>query len=335
MNKKIAWTLVLLLFSCNSVENAHQSVTKNLSFYHWKNESNLSPIENDYLEKLSVDELYFRFFDIDVNEQNQAHPISVIRELDQGFKDFRIVPVVFITNKTFKNRSSVDDLVMKVHELLDQMYQHHFNRLPTKIQIDCDWTASTKDKYFLFLAKLKEYYRVSVTIRLHQIKYANKTGVPPADEGTLMAYNMGDLKEVESNSVFSIDVLKRYIAKDASYPLDLDIALPLFSWGIVTLPDKSIKIINNLTRKDILQNDSSFVAINERAYEVKHPCFLKGFYLPHNTIVKAEGVTFDEVLEAKKYLESCNKFSWKNTLLYHLDEAVLQGFSVDELLQLK
>lgn len=318
--------IIVILFS-TSCENKNN----NLAFYHWKNDTNLTQLETDYLQKLKVKQIYMRFFDIGLNDNDKAYPISVIREIDQGFDTYEIIPVVYITNETFVKTDDVAPLVEKVHQLIDQMYEHHFGKNPMKIQIDCDWTNSTREKYFNFLTQLKPHYSLSATIRLHQIKYQNRTGVPPVDEGSLMVYNIGDLKDTTSNSILSQAVLEQYINPSSSYPLPLDKALPLYSWGILQFPDGSVKLLNNFSHDNIISNLSSYRQINDAAYEVIKPCALQSYFLPIGTILKIENISFEAILKAKNHLELCNNIDWRNTLLYHLDEEVLESFSIDDL----
>jgi hypothetical protein len=159
--------------------------------------------------------------------------------------------------------------------------------------------------------------------------------VPPVNEGTLMVYNMGELNDSLTNSIFSQDVLKKYINKSSSYPLVLDIALPLYSWGVAKFPNGKVKLLNNLTRKDIEVNEDSFKKITDLTYKVIKPHFLKGFYLTEETLLKIEEVSNEEVLESKKYMHSCSKMNWNKTILYHLDEEVLKNYTINQLLELK
>ena len=76
--------------------------------------------------------------------------------------------------------------------------------------------------------------KIEVTIRLHQIKYASKTGVPPADSGMLMYYNMSDFTSIDTkNYILDIDVAKRYHYNFDTYPLALDLALPLYTQATI------------------------------------------------------------------------------------------------------
>ncbi|MCB0534301.1 MAG: hypothetical protein KDD14_19015 [Saprospiraceae bacterium] len=104
-------------------------------------------------------------------------------------------------------------------------------------QIDCDWTVSTSAKFFYLLTELKRLqpaWSLSCTIRLHQLKYAEKIGVPPVDRGMLMCYNVDDLKDPDTpNSIFNYAESRKYLEPAQAYPLPLDVALPAFRWGVL------------------------------------------------------------------------------------------------------
>ncbi len=75
---------------------------------------------------------------------------------------------------------------------------------------------------------------LSATIRLHQVKYFETTGVPPVKSGMLMFYNTGDLENPsEENSILNIETAELYLSGLEDYPMQLDIVLPLFSWAVV------------------------------------------------------------------------------------------------------
>src|ERR1019366_1414323 len=106
----------------------------------------------------------------------------------------------------------------------------------------CDWTAATRATYFQLLkvarSRLNEAgfasAKISATIRLFQCKYMAKTGVPPVDKGLLMCYNMGNLTHPGTgNSILETTELKKYIASVTTYPLPLDVALPIFDWKVL------------------------------------------------------------------------------------------------------
>ena len=74
---------------------------------------------------------------------------------------------------------------------------------------------------------------MTATIRLHQYAQPARTGVPPADRGMLMPYNVGQVTAPgDGNSIFDLATAEPYFANARPYPLPLDIGLPAFSWGV-------------------------------------------------------------------------------------------------------
>jgi len=53
-------------------------------------------------------------------------------------------------------------LVKQVFNLTEQIHKHHFNKSVKEIQIDCDWTQTTKKRYFELLSTLKSKLKISV-----------------------------------------------------------------------------------------------------------------------------------------------------------------------------
>lgn len=321
------WFILFLLVACT---NKKDKPSDAINFYHWKAETTLSALEKKALDSLKTETIYFRYFDVDLNDNNQIFPISVIREIDSEFKNFNIIPTVYITNQTLSKVEVVDTLVNQVAGLINQMHQHHFDSKPKSIQIDCDWTESTKEVYFEFLSQLNQQYEVSTTIRLHQIKYQEKTGVPPCKYGALMLYNMGDIKDSSTNSIFSMDIVKNYINSKTTYPLALSLALPIYKWGIITLPSNQTKIINNLSKSNIDSLDGIH-QIAENSYQMDSGMFIKKQYLPEHTKIKLEEVNIFELQEAISYLKDIEGLTWKEIILYHLEESNLNEVDVQEL----
>lgn len=72
--------------------------------------------------------------------------------------------------------------------------------------MDCDWTPATKDRYFNFLREVKRQQPtvlLSVAVRLHQYRDRTSSGIPPADRGLLMCYNMAPVQErAPANAIY-------------------------------------------------------------------------------------------------------------------------------------
>ena len=134
-------------------------------------------------------------------------------------------------------KEELEVLSEKIMSQIMRLWPTVSNTAIHEIQFDCDWTQSTKEKYFKFLRHFRQLqndptFQLSATIRLHQIKFANQTGVPPVNRGMLMFYNMADLESIKTpNSILDLEVAHQYIDSQTTYELPLDFALPIFSLG--------------------------------------------------------------------------------------------------------
>ena len=169
-----------------------------ISFYHWKSEFSPSKHDLNLIQACEVNQLYLHVFDVDRTPGTQVPIPKAKLSFSSNFPPgIAVIPTVFITQRTFEDAANLNiaELAKNIVELSRQITTAQ--KLVWKgFQIDCDWTAGSKRTYFTFLEALKKELGneipLSVTIRLHQIKYPEKTGVPPCDRGVLMYYNMGD-----------------------------------------------------------------------------------------------------------------------------------------------
>jgi hypothetical protein len=308
------------------------------AFYHWKTESTISENENRYLKNLKVGKLYIRLFDIDWDETRQfPMPIASVNALKNIDSTLEIVPTLYFTNKTFSKilENQVDTLAQLVFQKIERNTEGgHFN----EIQIDCDWTETTKIRFFSFLKSLKKLSnkQMSATIRLHQVKYANKTGVPPVDRGTLMAYNMGNLDGSKTkNSILDTTILKSYLHNLENYPLKLDIALPLFSWGIVIRDGEAVKIINNLSDQDFVQakglKQGEDVDFQQNRVHILKNSYLKGYYLYKDDEIRLENTPLSILKPTADLLAQHLNNEQVTVSFFHLDSAIIQRYHYEDL----
>ncbi len=323
--------LFFILFSSQNCQSKPREVS--MAFYHWKTTVDTSDFNNIKNEKI-----YVRLFDVDWDDETKSpKPLAELQSIDP-FKRFKkTTPVVFITNKTFNQivENQIDALALHV---FDKIRKNTEGGTFDEIQFDCDWTETTRDRYFYFLKKAKLLFlnkKISATIRLHQVKFMDKTGVPPVDRGMLMAYNMGDLDDIKSeNSILNIEILKSYLKNFERYPLGLDVAFPIFSWGIVFRDGQAVKIINNLSKKDLLntpQYDSLFQQNVGNHFVLLKNQYLKGLYLYENDDIRIEDVPLSNLQSAAHFLSQNIKNQQLTVAFYHLDSAALQQYQYEDL----
>lgn len=332
--------VLVTMVSCSEKKEERQIER---SFYYWKSVFNLTGIEKQQLDLLHVETFYIKFFDVDWNEENRL-PIPVAKLQTTNYKLpelIQIIPTVFITNECIQkiDSSQVAELANRIYTLIQDMSNSNgFNSIK-EIQIDCDWTQATREKYFRLLHNLKRILSVaegktsnrklSCTIRLHQIKFLVKTGVPPVDRGLLMCYNMGNLKNpATNNSILETKELKKYIGNLSNYPLPLDVAFPLFDWKVLYRNNTYAGLIQNLPGKNFTD---AFAKRNSNRYELLKDTLLEGFDLHKGDIIRDEQCNVKEILSAAAEVNRLLKNTRLRVSLYHLDSVILNKYTTHEL----
>ncbi len=304
-------------------------------FYYWKTNVNIGSYENRYMDSLKTDRLYLRFFDVDV-AGNKVQPKAIIN-IGKGLPQKPVVPVVFITPAGL-NAMSWQELAFYARNIaaLIEEKANEIGIAPAEIQIDCDWTQNNKELYFEFLNKFKQqaYCKdklLSVTIRLHQVKYLAAAGIPPADKGLLMVYNIDNLRNVAvENSILNTQSAKSYLEKVGAYPLPLDIALPIFQWTLLFEEEQLSGILREVTGAD-LRNDRQIEHAGAYTYKVKEAHLLKGYPLKKGQMLRLEESHIERIEEIAKYLSRRIKGDSLNLLLYHCDSLNFKNYKTNEL----
>ena len=213
----------------------------------------------------------------------------------------------------------------------DSLVRH----FPSELQIDCDWTATTRDKYFRFLEKLKVRNpgkTISVTVRLYPYKYRKKMGIPPADRGMLMCYNMGNIKsENTRNSIFDLDEMNKYL-DDGSYPLPLDIALPIFSWQVWFRGGKFKAIVHNAIYCE--GNSRTFTRLNDNYFRINIDTVINDAYYREGDEIRTEAPDAKQLLRAADLLTKkipgygrLTFFDWDNNSIVKYEQTIQAVFN--------
>lgn len=324
-------SLSVLLLSCSL-----QSEDERYSFYHWKAKANYPEVYQNALEIANTRSIYVHYFDVELiydsyYDEKEVYPNYVVKEINKAYQAYDIVPVIYITNEVLQfQQLEINRLAERIIYLTHQISESHFGKKINTIQLDCDWTKSTQANYFELLKLLKVEFEIDVTIRLHQIKFQEKTGVPPVNSGTLMLYNMGDLKKKNENSILESNIVSQYIHAKSTYPIPLNVALPLFSQTVLFNQKDQVKLIRNAPEN--LENDPNFRRLDDMNFEVLSDTLYKGFYLSKGHRLKAEIVRESEVVKAYHTVKN-SQLNLKETIFYHLDEASLNKINLKEILE--
>lgn len=313
-----------------------------VSFYYWKSNYQLDSTERKVLQENNVQQLYVRYFDIVYDETAKAAiPLAPVHFNKEDILN-PIVPVVFIKNKVFEELDSVAiyNLVDKTMTMLNQINKS-VGIKSRALQIDCDWTSSTAAKYFYFLKQLREKLdahedggtfaslaMLSATIRLHQIKYPEKAGIPPVDKGVLMFYNMGEINNSEVNSIYDQQTSQKYLSSLSAYTLRLDIALPIFAWGIHMRDGKIVELLNKMDARDF-QNKEEFEQISANRYRAVSAFFKNGFYFQAGDEVKVEEVNEKDFTPMIADLKKSYPNQFQQVIFYDLDSVNISRYAKD------
>ncbi len=319
------WLIFIMLFL--GCKKGKQS---SIQFYHWQSYLDITPQEFNYLEQLHSETLYLRYFDVGI-ENGERVPMGKMVKKIQLPESLNIIPTIFITNETF---SSISDderktLAGRTAQLIQKMHQDVSSQSISRVQFDCDWSATTREAYFAFLKEIKEKtdWNISVTIRLHQVKYDERTGIPPADHFVLMCYNTGKVGDMkEGNSILETEVVKQYI-RNSDYPYELDVALPLFSWAVVYRDGQLIKLIRQTDMATFKDNPK--YSLGKQWVEVLESTYLNGYYLYQGDRLRLETSERTELDKTVRYL---NDFLHpENIIFYHLDSTVIKQYEYEYL----
>lgn len=326
----------IIPFSSCRGKKQHRDIER--AFYYWKSSLQLTTFEEARLDSLRVNTLYIKFFDVDWDEKSRI-PKPVVKLQSTGYRlkgSMLVVPTVFITNECIQRISAAQtaELANNLDLLIRDIIQSNgFNSI-AEIQIDCDWTAATKDAYFTLLEHITALWKnteipISATIRLHQVKFLTKTGIPPVAKGLLMCYNMGNLKNpATTNSIIETAELKKYIGNLSNYPIPLDIAFPLFNWKVLFRNNGYIGLVQGLS--DTLLT-SSFVKQQGNRFELLKDTLLLGYDLRKGDLLRSEQSDISEILASANAISRRLQNNPLRVSLYHLDSVILNKYSLHEL----
>lgn len=295
--KKIVILISIILVFALIVFSYNKTQTKDIqiSFYSW---------ENSFEEQNINEKLYIKVLDVNFSTKLELLKTN-IKDVPKNF-----IPVIYITNETMKN---VDySLVSKA--ILETLKNYKFD----EIQIDCDWSLSTRSNYFNLLEDLKEKLnkKISATIRLHQIKYYAKTGIPPVDYGVLMYYNMSNIGDFNTkNSILDNEIAKKYHYNFDVYPLKLKLALPLYSQAIQFREEKAISLFEGVEEKDF---NNDFEKLENNRYKVLNSHYFKGRYIYKDDIFRLENSNEQDIKIALKDFLDLSKNRYDEIIFYTL-----------------
>lgn len=299
------------MFSCT---HPHQTGPQR-AFYYWKQQCHLTSDDLSTFKQLHIAKLYVRYFDL-VREEGKL-TITPIVSLGTNLKQsgLEIIPVVFITPEVFKglDEKKTPDTIKQLLKTIVKIEQDAGLNPFKEFQIDCDWTPSIKARFFFFLQTLKDHpemkgRKLTCTIRLHQLADPFKTGTPPVDCGMLMPYNLNPVHRFgTTDSIMDAKTLRSYIERSKSYPLSLDLVLPIFSWAAHFDMDKNfLGLIRDVTLGDLKKN-TKLRQNEKRLYQASEETFLNDTKILKGDYLRLDGASYDQLVSTARYLNKKKK----------------------------
>jgi hypothetical protein len=339
---KLGYLLLLIvifdtiLCSCNS-SNRQTSVNK--AFYYWQNHLSSNDLDTSDMTRRGVKRLYVRLIDIDLDAQGQAIPMSKANINWSVIPlSVEVVPVCYIRNSVFQSKNLNNALFVSQLNAYIANEANIGKRIFSEIQFDCDWSESTKIAYFTFLSDIKKALFqnnkqpiLSATIRLHQLKYRSKTGIPPVDRGALMLYNMDDVTKPNTlNSILDLSVLSKYLSKKSPYQLPLDIALPLFSWGVLFRQNKFEGLVNGLNTEGV-SKVRFLKKLDNSHFEVQQDTVWESHYLRLGDVIRLEEISKTDLMSCANQAMQVINSDTTSIIFYHYDKKILNHYDYESL----
>lgn len=298
--KRVTRAIILLLTAFIAASCSNKQPVR--SIYYWETNLNIDSTEKDFLSTHNIKRIYCRYFDV-VPDANGAPQPNATLSFDSKFPEgMEIISVVYILNDCMQTPDN--DLARKIFTRILKINETNDIHGVKEIQIDCDWSASTRQNFFNFIETMYKLchdngLKLSATIRLHQLSQQP----PHVDNGVLMMYNTGDPTNIsEEKPILDIKDVMPYLRYLKSYDLPLSTAYPLFNWKILFRGKKFKEIIH--------EDDDIHVFAGD-------------------TLVRREP-TLDDILKAEQAVEKYRPDANEEVILYHLNDNNITRFNTND-----
>jgi hypothetical protein len=323
---------ILVLLSCARKEPVVQR-----GAYYWKTSARWTSQDSVRSQAIGLDKIYCRYFDVDV-ANGKILPVAPIQDITRISAHLAVTPVVYITIDALKSMdtAALPAMALKIVNMVQRMHAHTGQKLG-ELQIDCDWTAASRDRYFQLLKEIKQLFpgTLSATVRLHQVKFVEKTGVPPVDRGLLMFYNMGHPGLTGNRSaIIDNDIVNSYTQTLGSYPLALDYAFPLFSWGVLFRNHKMVGLIRATTGQD-LRKSSILRQSSANQWDAVRSGMIGGVAIRQGDQIRLDESEPSVVLQAVRRTVAQGRFDRSTTVsFFSWDSTQMEQFGIKNMMRI-
>lgn len=309
------------------------------SVYYWKTVFKPDQAELKFISSHDIGRIYLRMFDVSVNMAGDYEKYKVIPDATVRFDRYNVsqpkveyVPVVYVTLDALKTMNGKE---AELAELIVTRVRNmcSYNNLDNvgEFQLDCDWTASTRESFFtlcretkLLIQSYKLNWDLSSTIRLHQLR----DEVPPVDRGVLMVYNTGNFNNPDAtNSIIDPADISPYLKALDRYRLYLDVAYPTYSWQLLYRNRQ----FTGLTRGIDTADSTRFAVAGPNSFKATTTILHGNRVIKPGDIVRTEQSDYHTLKTVKDMVERHLSDRHHNIILYHLDSSNLSEYTDNEI----
>lgn len=309
--KTISYILFLSLLLTGCTDKEYRTTNEQNSFCYWKTSFSFYNTDNKLWTETSANHMYIRYFDVGWEPiSKEPKPIGTLQIYD-SVQCENITPSIFFSNNVFTNstRDQLDTLAIRIKNRVERISNYSetksLSNKYNEILIDCDWSKNSKENFFYFVEKLKQEIpdkHITTTLRLWQYKNPKAAGVPPVERVLLMCYNVESANTYDiDNSIASIQEIEKYV-QGVSYPLKIDIALPIFNWGVIFRDQNFKGVIRNVSISDY--QTPQYEQLSENKFRLKEEIVIGDFFARPGDEIRIEMLSKAELKELTSYLLS-------------------------------
>lgn len=334
---------LMALTACN--RQSAKDVEAARAMYFWRTDFRISKEETAFLRTHDISKIYLRYFDVTVNEAGQVMPNATISFTTDTLEGIEIIPTVFIVENCLQH--NMDSIAQKLVARIFQMNQTHHRGNVKEIQIDCDYTHRSRERFYAFLKEMRNELqpkgiRLSATIRLHQLSMPP----PPVDYGALMIYNTGNVADPKGkNPILSIEDVAPFLKKLNDYPLPLCAAYPIFDWVALygnesqqLTPNTQHQTLRHLLYGHSLEDTTLYKPLEDGKYLVVASRTLPttlgrdaaGIHLHVGDTIRHWQCDISDILKVKNAVEKYRNGINNRIILYHLDKQSLNHYKHED-----
>jgi len=283
MIRRLLLTFLTVMLLCACSDNMPEEMAEQNAVYYWRTELRLDSTERAFLAQHHINKVYCRYFDVVMDDDGNPVPNATITFSDTLPAGIELVPTVYITEDCMHQPHP--GLAEKIVKRIQQMNETNDILNVREIQMDCDYTARSRQTYYDFLKEITHHSSLlSTTIRLHQLSMAP----PPVDYGVLMLYNTGDPRKfMERNPVLDKRDVQPYLRHLDDYSLPLAAAYPVYLW---------VRNINGVRVEHFVEPDEILQV--KQAVEKKRPELRRTivtYHLDKENINRYKPETYEEI----------------------------------------